>query len=74
MNVSTEARMAATKQTAFRLSEDLIERVDAYAAKLARELPGLRINRADAVRRLLEQGLEREGFGAKQSARGRRAR
>jgi predicted DNA-binding protein len=64
----------ATRQTAFRLPEDLLERLDAYAAKLTRELPGLQVNRADAVRRLLEMALEREGLGAKGAAKGRRAR
>jgi len=60
-----EATRMATRQTAFRLPEDLLDRVDAYAVKLARELPGLGVTRADAVRRLLEQALEREGLGAK---------
>ncbi|MBI2892197.1 MAG: hypothetical protein HYY06_01505 [Deltaproteobacteria bacterium] len=66
--------MVATKQTAFRLPEDLLERLDAYAVKLGRDLPGLGVTRADAVRTLLEQGLAREGFGAKGTSgkRGRR--
>ena len=59
-----KGRREPTQQTAFRLPLSLLERVDAYAARLARETPGLNPARADAVRSLLTQALDAvEGRG-----------
>lgn len=68
----------ATKQTAFRLPEDLVERLDAYAKQVERENPGMTVSRADAVRMLLTRALDlaasdRSETESRQSAR-RRAR
>jgi len=39
-----------------RISEELLEQIDAYHAKLQQDLPGLGISRADAVRQLIAIG------------------
>lgn len=46
------------KQIFVRLPAELVERLDAYVARLAEERPGLRPNRSDAIRILLNQALE----------------
>lgn len=46
-----------TKQTAFRLPADLIDRLDKRAAKFTRRT-GIETSRADLVRAYLEMGLE----------------
>ena len=51
-----------TKQVGFRFPSDLIKRLDAFADKLGRDLPGLKFTRADAVRVLVEKGLAEAGF------------
>jgi predicted transcriptional regulator len=51
----------ATTQVAFRLPNDLLQRVDAYAEQLRREEPGRSAPRAEAVRVLLIKALEAEG-------------
>jgi antitoxin component of RelBE/YafQ-DinJ toxin-antitoxin module len=52
------------RQVGFRFDEDLVERIDAYAQKMAREMPGLTFTRADAVRVLLEKALADAGLPA----------
>jgi len=42
----------------FRLSTDLIRRLDERAACLARKTPGLQVTRADALRVLLTRALD----------------
>ncbi|MEY4550654.1 MAG: hypothetical protein RL685_6849 [Pseudomonadota bacterium] len=49
---------AATQQTAFRLPTELLARLDAYAARLRFEQPGVNVTRADAVRLLLTRALD----------------
>ena len=51
-----QARGAGTPQ-ALRLSQDLLERIDRYAARLEGELH-LSVSRSDALRRLLTLALE----------------
>ena len=46
-----------TTQVAFRLSDGMIAKLDAYAAWMSDNTPGLSITRADAVRVLLTQAL-----------------
>jgi hypothetical protein len=41
----------------FRLSPDLLRRLDAYAARIRKRYPGMRVTRADALRSLLERAL-----------------
>ena len=65
------------KQVAFRFPAELVERLDRYAQRMGAEMPGLKFSRADAVRVLLERGLEETGLGAgpkggKRAARARR--
>lgn len=48
----------ATKQVAFRLDEELLVRVDAYADQMTRDTPGVQFSRVDAVRFLLTHALD----------------
>jgi hypothetical protein len=43
----------------FRLPSDLVKRLDLYAERLRRQQPGLRATRADALRLLLNEALDR---------------
>lgn len=53
--------MANTKQVGFRWPDELVERLDAYAAHVRRET-GLNVSRAQAALRIMERGLTAEGF------------
>jgi Arc/MetJ-type ribon-helix-helix transcriptional regulator len=53
------------KQIFVRLNEELVARLDEYVARMAEEQPGLKPNRSDAIRILLNKALDME------SARGR---
>ena len=46
-----------TTQIGVRLEDDLVARIDAYAARVAAELPGVRFGRSDAIRVLVTKGL-----------------
>jgi len=48
----------ATKQVAFRLPLELVDRLDAFAERMKNESPGLRVTRADAARLLLTRALD----------------
>lgn len=48
----------ATKQVAFRLEQRLLDRVDAYAKRMAQATPGVEFSRVDAVRFLLTHALD----------------
>ena len=50
---------------AFRLPDALIAEVDRHAKRLESERPGIRVTRADAVRVLLAEALERHGRGSR---------
>lgn len=45
---------------ALRLPQALVGDIDAYAAALQEQLPGLNITRADAIRQLIAVGLRSE--------------
>jgi hypothetical protein len=47
-----------TVQVSFRLPEGLLRRLDAYAARMGAELPGIEFGRADAVKSLLTRALD----------------
>ena len=47
-----------TTQVAFRLEDELIERIDAYARRLAERTPGITYTRVDAARALLALALD----------------
>ena len=64
--------LEATQQTAFRLPTSLLDRLDAYAARLRAEQPGIAISRADVVRLLLSRALDE--LDAQQSRSGLRRR
>ncbi len=49
------------KQIYVRLDDELLDRVDRYAERLAQQQPGLKPSRSDAIRILLYKGLEHEG-------------
>ena len=53
-----QGRMTKTVQVGFRLPADLVKRIDAYAARIANENPGLEITRVIAVKALLTQALD----------------
>jgi hypothetical protein len=64
-------RMAATKMVAFRLTTDMVKRLDAHAARL-HAMTGLEVTRADVVKLLLGRGLdvvEREAKGGRAQRR-----
>jgi hypothetical protein len=49
--------MGKTTLVAFRLEEELLKRIDAYAKRLEEERPGHKVARVDAVRVLLLKAL-----------------
>lgn len=51
-----------TEQVAFRFSRTLIRRIDRHAQRL-REVTGMHVTRADAVRSLLQNALKRAEQG-----------
>lgn len=61
-----------TRQVAFRFPAELVARIDAFAARIADQNPGLEITRADAVRVLLEKALRSEGLEPAQSEKRKR--
>jgi hypothetical protein len=69
-SILAENEMGKTSLVAFRLENELIKRIDAYAKSLEEERPGLKVARVDAVRVLLLRALgEIEGTGAAQRKR-----
>ena len=48
----------SSEQIMVRMSPELLSRVDAYMASLQTRNPGISISRADAIRNLVELGLE----------------
>lgn len=64
--------MPKTEQVAFRFDASLMKRLTRFTKEKASEMPtGIRFTRADAVRMLLEQGLEQAGFPAHAGSRSR---
>jgi hypothetical protein len=61
--------MVQKKQTGLRIPEELLARVDAFAVRLQKEQPGLSIGRADAMRVLIQKGLEAVAAEKKASKR-----
>lgn len=53
----------------FRLPDSLVKRLEQHAERLQREQPGLRITRADALRLLVLEALERAEGAAKKGAK-----
>jgi hypothetical protein len=49
--------MSKTTLVAFRLDNELLKRVDAYAKRLEDQTPGIRLARTDAIRAILLRGL-----------------
>lgn len=60
-----EAHMGKTTQFGFRLSDALVERLDAYVEQMRATAPGMDVTRADAVRVLLTLALDAEGVKGK---------
>ncbi len=64
-SILAENEMGKTSLVAFRLENELIKRIDAFAKRLEDERPGLKVARVDAVRVLLLRALgEIEGAEA----------
>jgi hypothetical protein len=59
-------KLEPMKVVPFRLPVALVKRLDRYAESVASENPGLRVTRADALRLLLTDALDR-----KESKRGK---
>lgn len=53
---------APTAPLAFRLTPELVARLDAFVGRLDERTPGVRHTRADALRALLERALTEEGL------------
>jgi len=49
---------AAATQVAIRLADELLARIDEFRSEIVTDLPGHRFTRTDAIRVLLERGLE----------------
>ena len=60
-----------TTQVAFRLPDDLLERLDAHAERMREAQPGVNVTRTDVVRTLLTRALEDAESRAK--GRGKRS-
>ena len=56
-SILAENEMGKTTLVAFRLENELLKRIDAYAKRLEDDTPGLKLGRADTVRILLARGL-----------------
>jgi predicted transcriptional regulator len=54
------AKALSWQVIAFRLPSELVKRLDKHAERLRREQPGPRWTRADALRILLSEALNRE--------------
>jgi len=52
-------RGTATRQTAFRLPEELLKRLHAHVARMSRNAAGVTYTLTDAVKVLLVESLER---------------
>src|SRR5262249_17771330 len=68
--IRAENEMAKTTLVAFRLDNDLLKRIDAFAKRLEEQTPGIKLARADAVRAILFKGLdelENEGGSGKKA-------
>jgi hypothetical protein len=50
--------MSKSVQCHFRLEEDFLAKLDAYAKEMEAEQPGLKPTRSDALRVLVEKGLQ----------------
>lgn len=48
-----------TEQVAVRLARSLLERVDGHVERLRAQVPGISFSRADAIRSLLTEALDR---------------
>ncbi len=57
-SILQEDEMAKTTLVAFRLDNELLKRIDAYAKRIEEQSPGIKLARADAVRAILLRGLE----------------
>ena len=68
--IEEETMSNETTQCAFRLPNDLVKRLDAYAERMSAEQPVMVFTRADAVRMLLTRALEADKTAPKRG-RGR---
>ena len=71
---ATRALATHDSQLVVRLPGTLVGRVDAFAARMRVELPGVRFARAEAVRVLLTRALDQLRVSAVRSSSRRRAR
>jgi hypothetical protein len=55
--------MSNLRNTNMQLTDDLIDRLDKYVARLRRRSPGLRLRRSALIRHLLEQGCAADEAG-----------
>lgn len=65
MATTNDETTTEMRQLAIRLPAELVSRIEAHAARLRAELPGLTITRTDAVRLLIADAV---GYAEKQAA------
>lgn len=56
--ILAENEMGKNSMVAFRLENELLKRIDAYAKQVEEQNPGLKLARVDAVRMLLVRALD----------------
>ncbi len=70
--------MAKTIQVGVRFPPEVVEMIDQFAAEttveLRKSLPGLEVNRAGAIRILVEQALRGQGYEVEDSSKPRKKR
>jgi predicted transcriptional regulator len=60
MSTMSPAKRPKQTQTAIRLPDDLLGRLDRLAAKMSKERPGMVVTRSDVVRSLLLRAVAEE--------------
>lgn len=65
-------RPRKSRQVVVRIEDDLHDQIEAHAADLQRNSPGLHVSFAGAMRDLVVKGLERTAAPAPRAARARR--
>ena len=64
----------STTQTAYRLPDELIARIDRHVERMRAAAPGCRVARSDAVRSLLIAALDVAEAAAGDASKGKRGR
>jgi hypothetical protein len=65
MKTTAKADKGKGRNTAIRLPDALLARVDEYAALVSAQMPGVHVTRSDAIRVLLLRGLETDALACR---------